>query len=190
MVDLALRIHVLPRAHHHILGRSHVHQGRFAGVRMRNPDGDGESVGRPAEDDGDGAREMEEQRRHAIGESCGGGSLAGTRDQVARRSRTVDIGPRRQRRVLGQRLGNVVVGPVDVVVFLRGRRERGSQSVGAARLERIGESGSAHLSGRCTASSGHVAGPPWLLARRRAGAIVAWPGAVVVGDAVEKDAKS
>ena len=41
---------------------------------------------------------------------------------------TVDISPGRQRRILRQRLGDVVVGAVDIVVFLgSGERERRGQ---------------------------------------------------------------
>lgn len=37
MVDLALGINVLPWPHHHVLGRGHVDQGRFAGVGVGYP---------------------------------------------------------------------------------------------------------------------------------------------------------
>lgn len=37
MVDLSLRINMLAGAHHHILGRGHVDQGRFLRVGMGNP---------------------------------------------------------------------------------------------------------------------------------------------------------
>ena len=63
---------------------------------------------------------MEQQRRGAVGERCDVGSAAIEPLQSAalEEIRTVDVGPRRQRRILRQRLGYVIVGSVDIVVFL------------------------------------------------------------------------
>lgn len=94
----SLRVDVLAGAHHHGVGGCHVAQRRLARVGVRHPYGDGEAVGRAAEDHGDGAREMEEQGRDAIVES-------------------MNVGPRRQGRILGEGLGYVVVRAIDVVIF-------------------------------------------------------------------------
>jgi hypothetical protein len=104
VIDLALWINVLPRTDHHGLGRGHVGQGGLAWVGVRNPYRDRESVGCAAEEDRYCAREVEKQGRVAVGE-C------------------VDIGSRRERWILRQGLGYIVVGSVDIVIFLGGGGE-------------------------------------------------------------------
>jgi len=105
VVHLALRVDVLAGTHHHCLGRGHVCQWRLSRVCVRNPYRDREAVCRAAEEDGYRAREMEEQRRRAVGEcyaiSQRQPSLSRPLGEaVAEGSRTVDIGARRQRRIL------------------------------------------------------------------------------------------
>lgn len=98
MVDLALRIDVLPWPHNHSLSRGHVDERRLSWVCVRNPYRDGETVCGAAKVDRYCAGDVEEEGRGAIGE-C------------------VHICPRRQRWILGQGLGDVVVCAVDIVVF-------------------------------------------------------------------------
>ena len=123
MVDLALGVDVLARADNHGLGRCHVDEGRLAGVGVRDPEGDGEAVGGASEEDGDGAREVDEEGGGAIVKGWSNEVLAGALETALWETevvlRTMDIGARREGRVVGQSLGDVVVGAVDVVVFLR-----------------------------------------------------------------------
>jgi hypothetical protein len=96
-------------------------------------------------------------RGGGAGQSCRRGMLrthhmvnAGHRLQLKERDqklRTVDISPRRQRRILRQGLGYIVVGSIDIVIFLGGGGE-GS----ASWLRSMTSPGGAHLSGRCRAS--------------------------------------
>jgi hypothetical protein len=85
----------------------------------------------------------------------------------------MDVGPGRQGRVLRQSLSHIVVGPVDIVIFLgrvRGQLDRcciGGAMSGVSRLRR-----NAHLSVRCRASSGHVVGPLYRLALSQSGTII------------------
>lgn len=44
MVHLALRVDVLARPHHHVLGRRDVDKRRLARVVVRHPEGDGVAV--------------------------------------------------------------------------------------------------------------------------------------------------
>lgn len=99
VVYAALGVDVLARPDHHGLVRRDVGERRIARIGMGHPYGDGEAVRRPPKDDGDGSREVDEEGGDAIVE-C------------------VDIGARRQRRVLREGLGYVVVGPLDIVIFL------------------------------------------------------------------------
>lgn len=52
MIYQALGIDMLSRANHHGFGRHNIDQWRFPWICVRNPDRDGESVGRAAEVDG------------------------------------------------------------------------------------------------------------------------------------------
>ena len=69
VVDEALRINVLARAYHHVLRRRDINQWGFPRVGMRHPDGDGKPVGTATEANGDRARQVQQQRAGAIGES-------------------------------------------------------------------------------------------------------------------------
>lgn len=124
MVHLALGVDVLPRAHHHGLGRRHVDERGLARVRVRHPYRQREPVRAPAEDDGQRARDVQQQRAGAVGEGCGRETSAvasansrGPRGQRGR-ARTVHVGPGRERREAAQRARDVAVRAVDVVVFL------------------------------------------------------------------------
>lgn len=61
--------------------------------------------------------------------------------------RTVNISPRRQGGILRQGLGYIVVGSIDIVIFLGGGGEGSASWLGS-----MTSPGGAHLSGRCRAN--------------------------------------
>lgn len=126
MIDAALGIDMLARSDHHVFVGRDVDQRWLAGVCMGYPDGDGEAIGSTAEDDGDGAREEEEESRDAIVKGVG-------------------VGAWRKRRVLRETGGDVVVRAVDIVVFLEGDCKQD-------RTRPTRRTGIIHWSGRCRAS--------------------------------------
>lgn len=98
MIDLTLRVDVLPGSNHDGFGGCDVYEGRLARICVRNPYGYWESVHVAAEVDGEGSGQMQEQRAGAIGES-------------------VHIGSWGERRSVGQGLSDVAVGAINIVVF-------------------------------------------------------------------------
>ena len=74
VVYATLGVDVLAGADHHGVVGGDVDEGRLARVGVRDPDGNGEAVGGAAEDDGDGAREVEEEGRDAIVKGVGVGA--------------------------------------------------------------------------------------------------------------------
>lgn len=69
VIDLTLRVDVLPGSNHDGFGGCDVYEGRLARICVRNPYGYWESVHVAAEVDGEGSGQMQEQRAGAIGES-------------------------------------------------------------------------------------------------------------------------
>lgn len=119
VVNLALGIYVLAGTNHHGFGRSDVDQRGLSRIGVRDPYRDWKSVGCSSEHDRYGARQMEQEGRHAGVKGCSRCQRRSIEQQADRCvRRTVNIGTRRQRRVLRQSLGHVVIGAVHVVVFL------------------------------------------------------------------------
>lgn len=69
VVDLALGVNVLTRAHHHCCRWRNIYEGRLARICVRDPDGHGEAVCAAAKVDRKGAGEVHEQGTGAIRES-------------------------------------------------------------------------------------------------------------------------
>lgn len=101
VVYATLGVYVLARADHHGVVRGDVDEGRLARIGVRDPDGNGEAVSGAAEEDRDGAREVEEEGRDAIVKGVG-------------------VGARGEGGIGCEDVGDVIVGAVDVVIFLRG----------------------------------------------------------------------
>lgn len=99
MVHLSLQRHMLPNSDSHFLCWGHIGNWRLAWVCIWNPKRNGEPVRRSSEGDRQRAHEVKEEGR----EPC----LVG-----------IDICSRGKRGVLGERIGNIVVGPVWVAVGL------------------------------------------------------------------------
>ena len=66
MIHSSLQCDVLADTDCHILGRCHVYHGRFAGVRIWDPNGDREPVCCPSEDCRQRADKVEEKGRETI----------------------------------------------------------------------------------------------------------------------------
>lgn len=135
VVHHALWIDVLAGPHGHGVGRRDVDDGRVARVGVRHPYRHGEAVRRAAEHDRERAREVHQECRLAV-------------------RRRVHVGTRRQRRVCRQGLCDVVVGPVDVVVFLPTSAD--PRCAKKKKKKKHKRTRNLHLSGRCIASSTHA----------------------------------
>lgn len=70
MVDLSLRVNMLPRPYDHGLGRGDINERRLPWVGVRDPYRKGEAVCGAAEVDRYRAGDVEEEGRAAVGECC------------------------------------------------------------------------------------------------------------------------
>jgi len=66
MIHAPLERDVLPNSDRHIMGWRHIYYRGFARIGVRNPERDGESVGRATENHRQRAHEVQEQGREAI----------------------------------------------------------------------------------------------------------------------------
>lgn len=116
MVHLSLQRHMLPNSDSHFLCWGHIDNWRLAWVCIWNPKRNGESVRRSSEGDRQRAHKMKEEGR----EPCLVGCWALENMNRIRNiwTLTVDICSRGERGVLGERIGDIVVGPVWVAVGL------------------------------------------------------------------------
>lgn len=101
----------------HILSRGHIGDWWLAGVCVGDPERNGEPICCPSEVDRQRAHQVEEEGREARLISWRMCQRAG---DLGVRRLTIYIGPRRERGVLRQRVRNIVVGPIGVVVSLLG----------------------------------------------------------------------
>lgn len=66
MINLALRVDVLARSHHHALGGSHIDQRCLPRISVGHVYGDGETICRAPEDGRQSAGKVKEEGRGAI----------------------------------------------------------------------------------------------------------------------------
>jgi hypothetical protein len=127
MVDLALRVDMLARAHHHGRGWGDIYKRCLSGICVRHPYRHGKAVCAAAEVDRKGAGQVNEKGTRAIWKRCTGQRIF-SRSQVmllgshARDSgqgwHTMYIGSWRERGISCEGLGHIVVGSVNIVIFL------------------------------------------------------------------------
>lgn len=118
---------MLTRAHHHGRSWGHIYQRCLSGVCVRDPYRHGESICAAPEVDRKGAGQVNEKGTRSIGKCCTGQrTLERVRTMLlgshARDSglgwHTMYIGSGRERGISCEGLGHIVVGSVDIVVFL------------------------------------------------------------------------
>lgn len=118
MVDLPLERHMLPNPDRHLLGRGDISDWWLARVCIGDPKRNGESICCPSKAHRQRPYKVEEKGREP---RFVGYSMCEKEEKTwGRPSLTVDICPRGQRRVLRQRVGNIVVGPIWVMIGLLG----------------------------------------------------------------------
>lgn len=116
MVDLPLECHMLSNPDRHLLGWGDIGDWWLAWVCIGNPKRNGESVCCPSKAHRQRPYEVKEKGREP--RFVGWRMCEREEQSSGKPSLTVDICSRGERRVLRQRVGNIVVGPIWVTIGL------------------------------------------------------------------------